>query len=82
MDGIGPGDGAGPAMDEDFLETLFGGGVRFGFDFGMGSNGPRRRPRKGEDSIIPYEVTLQDLYNGKAVKMTMEREVVCSTCKG
>lgn len=68
-------------MQEDFLESLFGGGVRFGFDFGTGSN-PPRRPRKGEDSIIPYEVTLEDLYNGKGVKMTMEREIVCNTCKG
>jgi DnaJ homolog subfamily A member 2 len=82
MDGMGTGVDPGPAMGEDFLENLFGGGVRFGFDFGMGGNAPRRRPRKGEDSIIPYEVTLEDLYNGKGVKMTMERQVVCTTCKG
>ena len=82
MGGMGPSAEASQTLDEDFLESLFGGGVRFGFDFGMGGSGPRRRPRKGEDSIIPYEVTLGDLYNGKGVKMTMEREVVCSTCKG
>ncbi|KAF8591087.1 DnaJ-domain-containing protein [Ramaria rubella] len=85
MEGMsrGGGAGGGPTMDEDFLESLFGGGgVRFGFDFGMGSGNPRRRPRRGEDSVIPYEVTLEDLYNGKGVKMTMEREIVCATCKG
>jgi DnaJ homolog subfamily A member 2 len=82
MDGVGPSVETGPSMQEDFLESLFGGGIRFGFDFGMGGNAPRRRPRKGEDSIIPYEVTLEDLYNSKGVKMTMEREIVCNTCKG
>lgn len=46
----------------------------------MGGPGPR--PRKGQDSIIPYEVTLEDLYNGKHVKMNMEKEVVCSSCDG
>lgn len=68
-------------MDEDLFENLFGGGIRFNFDFGMGG-GAGRRPRKGEDTIIPYTVTLEDLYNGKSVKMMMEREVVCSVCKG
>ena len=52
----------------------------FGFDFGPGSRGPRRT--KGQDSNIPYEVTLEDLYNGKTVKMNMEKEVVCGVCKG
>jgi len=79
VEGMARGAGGGPSMDEDFFEHLFGGGMRFGF--GMGG-GPSRRPRKGEDSVIPYDVTLEDLYTGKSVKMMMEREVVCSTCKG
>ena len=46
-------------------------------------NGPRMsRPRRGEDSVIPYEVTLEDLYNGKHVKMNMEKEIVCGVCRG
>jgi DnaJ family protein A protein 2 len=53
----------------------------FGFDFGSRSTGPGRR-RKGQDSVIPYDVTLEDLYNGKTVKMNMEKEVVCGGCKG
>lgn len=72
------------AAAEMFAE-MFGQGMHFGFDFGQGSGfgfgGPRRRS-KGEDSVIPYEVTLEDLYNGKSVKMNMEKEVVCSVCKG
>lgn len=72
------------AAAEMFAE-MFGGGAHFGFDFGHGPGfsfgGPQRRT-KGEDSVIPYEVTLEDLYNGKSVKMNMEKEVVCSVCKG
>lgn len=72
MDGMDP---------SDIFAGLFGGGFSFAFGGpGMGSPGPR--PRKGQDSIIPYEVTLEDLYNGKHVKMNMEKEVVCSSCDG
>lgn len=53
----------------------------FGFNFGPGANGSSRR-RKGQEDVIPYDVTLEDLYNGKAVKMNMEKEVVCGVCKG
>ncbi|KZS92514.1 DnaJ-domain-containing protein [Sistotremastrum niveocremeum HHB9708] len=71
----------GMAMDpEEFLAHLFGGGGGFPFSFGE-EPGPSRRGH-GEDEVIPIEVTLEDLYNGKTVKMTLEHEVVCSTCKG
>lgn len=73
--------GKGPSttgLDEIF-EQFFGGGAgpSFGFNFGPG---PKRR--KGEDTVVPYDVTLEDLYNGKSVKLNMEKEVLCSTCKG
>jgi len=32
--------------------------------------------------LIPLEVTLEDIYNGKTIKMSLEREVLCSSCKG
>lgn len=74
--------GKGPSATtglEEIFEQFFGGGAgpSFGFDFGPG---PKRR--KGEDTIVPYDVTLEDLYNGKSVKLNMEKEVICSTCKG
>lgn len=81
MDGVGSGHGHGPNMDPaDLLSELFGGGFHFGFDFG----GPGSRPRRsrGEDSVITHEVTLEDVYNGKSIKMNMEKEVVCGVCKG
>ena len=78
----GPGGGFGGGMDPaDIFAELFGASMGFGgFDFGPGMRGPRRT--KGQDSNIPYEVTLEDLYNGKTVKMNMEKEIVCGLCKG
>ncbi|KAF8442408.1 hypothetical protein L210DRAFT_3209972 [Boletus edulis BED1] len=81
MDGFtGPGGrGGGMASDAtDIFAQFFGGGATF-FDF-AGGPGPSRR--KGEDTEIPYQVTLEDLYNGKSVKISMEKEVVCGTCNG
>lgn len=72
----GPG-GGGHGMDAEDIFAQFFGHPMFGFDFG-----PDARRRKGEDSVIPHEVTLEDLYNGKSVKMNMEKEVVCAVCKG
>ena len=67
----------------DIFAQFFGGvpGASFGFDFG-GPGRPFRKRNKGEDSVIPYEVSLEDLYNGKTVKVNMEKEVECGVCKG
>jgi DnaJ homolog subfamily A member 2 len=73
LDGLSGGGGGG-FSPEDLFEQLFNGA---GFGFGSG-----RRKRRGDDSTIPYVVTLQDLYQGKTVKMQVEKAVVCSTCSG
>jgi len=75
--------GMGPDMNgmEDMLfESLFGGS--FGFSMGPDGQSRKRKPRKGEDTIIPHNVTLEDLYNGKVVKMHLEKEVICAVCSG
>lgn len=59
-----------------------GPGGAFGFGFGPGADGPRSRRGKGGDDVIPFDVTLEDLYNGKVVRMNMEKSVICSLCKG
>lgn len=88
MEGIGGGHGGpGPGgMDpNDIFAELFGGGAGMRFDFGGmdgGMPGGYSRRSKGQDSVIPYEVTLEDLYMGKSVKMMMEKEIVCGACKG
>ncbi|KAF4614074.1 hypothetical protein D9613_007885 [Agrocybe pediades] len=77
MDGV-TGRGGVPGMDpSDMFAHMF---THFGFDFGPEMRGGGRRG--GEDSIIPHSVTLEDLYNGKSIKMNMEKEVLCSVCKG
>jgi len=74
-EGGGPGGGGG---GEDLFNMFFGGGGR------RRSAGPRR----GEDVNHPIKVSLEDLYNGKTVKLAINRQVLvgdpkmCSTCDG
>ncbi|KAJ7650673.1 hypothetical protein FB45DRAFT_888457 [Roridomyces roridus] len=80
----GGGPGMGGVDPADIFAQFFGpgasgGGMNFGFDFGAG---PSRRRGKGEDTVIPHSVTLQDLYNGKTLKLSLEKEAVCGTCQG
>ncbi|KZP31856.1 DnaJ-domain-containing protein [Athelia psychrophila] len=90
----GPGGGGGPAGGmnaEDLFAQFFagagggggggGGGNPFGFSFGPGAGGPHQR-RKGQDEVVPYDVTLEDLYNGKTVRINMEKDITCGVCKG
>lgn len=72
--------GIGGGVDPNDIFEMFG-GFSFGFDPSSGGFGASRR-RKGEDSVIPYEVTLEDLYNGKSVKMNLEKDALCSVCSG
>ncbi|GLB40514.1 putative dnaJ-domain-containing protein [Lyophyllum shimeji] len=73
MDGI-KGNGGGPAFDP---ADIF---AQFGMFFDTAGPGFGRRERGPE--VIPHEVTLEDLYNGKTVKMNMERQAVCGLCHG
>ena len=43
--------------------------------------GPSRQ-RRGEDIVKPFNVTLEDLYNGKTAKISLQRDVVCPSCHG
>lgn len=61
----------------DIFSELFG---NFGFSFDHSGFGASSR--RDQDSTIVHNVTLEDLYNGKGVKMNLEKEIVCGTCKG
>merc|ERR1711871_947040 len=56
-----------------------------GLEEGGGGGGGRRGPRgpqKGEDISHPLKVSLEDLYNGKTVKLAINRDKMCSDCNG
>lgn len=77
----GPG---GPEVDlNDIISQMFG------FDMGGpgGPGGPRgagrpQRPRKGPNEEHEYKVTLEEMYKGKTVKFSANKQVVCGHCKG
>lgn len=58
-----------------------GGGGLFSQMFG-GAVGGRRRPRKGETTVQPLSVTLEDLYKGKMTKLQLTKKALCKACNG
>jgi DnaJ family protein A protein 2 len=76
LEGVEQGD-APSAGGEDLFSMFFGGG-------GRRSAGPR----KGPSIQHPIKVSLEDLYNGKTVKLAINRKVIvgeaktCTKCKG
>lgn len=72
-------DAGAAARGEDLFSMFFGGGGR-----GRRPQGPRRGPAVNH----PIKVSLEDLYNGKTVKLAINRKVitgevkVCTKCKG
>jgi len=61
-----------------------GGGPADIFDlFGMGGGGRRSQgPRKGQDTMFPLKVDLEDLYNGITKKLKLTKRVICRECSG
>jgi len=57
------------------------GGMGMGGGMG-GRGGGRRRPAKGEDTLHPLKVSLEDLFNGKTSKLQMRKNVICKKCSG
>ena len=72
------GDEVGAAGGEDLFSMFFGGGGR----------SRRAGPRKGPAVNHPLKVSLEDLYNGKTVKLAVNRKVIqgtpteCIACSG
>ena len=78
LEGLEDDGGPGGATADDLFSMFFGGG-------------PRRRsagPRRGEDVNHAIKVSLEDLYNGKTVKLAVNRQVLdgeprmCTYCDG
>lgn len=69
--------GHGAAGADDLFSMFFGGGSR-----------RSREPARGEDVNHPVSVSLEDLYNGKTIKLAVTRQVItgeprmCRQCDG
>ncbi|KAG0378243.1 hypothetical protein BGX24_004427 [Mortierella sp. AD032] len=80
--GGGFGFGGGMSQEEMFAQ-MFGGGFGFGGEgHHHGAPGGRSRTQRGEDISHNLNVTLEDLYNGKTTKLSLEKNVVCGLCTG
>lgn len=71
------GGGSGFGDANDIFSMFFGGG---GSPFGGG--GRSRGPRRGQDIGHELRVTLEDLYNGRTKKLSIQRTVCCKKCEG
>jgi DnaJ family protein A protein 2 len=67
--GDGQGGGGGGS---DIFDMFFGGGRR---------RGPQG-PQKGEDLVHTIKASLEDLYNGKTVRLAISRNKPCTDCEG
>lgn len=74
--------GGAPDLD-DMLSQMFGMGMGGGgMPPGFGGGPAPRKPRKGENEVQAYQVTLEELYKGKTTKFTSKKNIICSHCKG
>ena len=83
LGGIKTGRGGMPDDAEfaDLLNHMFGAGAA-GFGGGMGMGGMGGGEKRTRDTVKEFEVSLEDLYKGKQVKMISKRKIVCPSCKG
>lgn len=66
------GEGGGGGGGSDIFDMFFGGGRR---------RGPQG-PQKGEDLVHTIKASLEDLYNGKTVRLAISRNKPCQACEG
>lgn len=80
LEGVDDDPDAAAARGEDLFSMFFGGGGR--------RSGRSAGPKKGPSVNHPIKVSLEDLYNGKTVKLAVNRKVivgeskVCTKCNG
>ena len=78
LEGLDDSGGGGAGGAEDLFSMFFGGG----------SGSRRRGPRRSEDINHAIKSSLEDLYNGKTVKLAVSRQTIigepkmCTACDG
>ncbi|EPY54014.1 DNAJ protein Xdj1 [Schizosaccharomyces cryophilus OY26] len=53
----------------------------FGMNFGA-HGAPGQQKRRGSDVVHDYEITLEDMFKGKEIKLRATRNVICPHCQG
>ncbi|KDO19151.1 hypothetical protein SPRG_15718 [Saprolegnia parasitica CBS 223.65] len=65
------------------FESFFGGdGLGKGAPHGNVDNSQYSKTASEEDLAHPLTVSLEDLYNGKTVKLAVSRDMLCGACEG
>lgn len=77
-EGLEHGGGGGAGGFGDLFDLFGGGGGGMG---GRGGRGPQG-PKKGKPVMHPMKCTLEEIYTGKATKIAVNRERICSKCDG
>ncbi|CAG8525588.1 11425_t:CDS:2 [Diversispora eburnea] len=67
--------GMGGMSPEDLFASFFGGGM-------FGGRSRQSGPKKGKNLKHVLKVSLEDFYNGKSTKLSLNKNVICKTCDG
>ncbi len=73
IEGLAEGGGGG-GEGSDIFDMFFGGG--------RGGGRRAQGPPKGEDIVHTIKASLEDLYNGKTVRLAISRNKPCQDCEG
>jgi len=79
--GGGGGGGMGGMGGMGGFDSMFGFSP-FGGMGGMGGGRRRHQRRRGEDTVHPLRVKLEDLYMGKVSKLKLRKKIICAACDG
>lgn len=81
-DGAGGGGGFHGHDPNDVFSQFFCGGMGGMFGGGGGGRGGRQKPTRTPDVQHQVGLSLQDFYRGRTKKLKVQRQVLCTTCKG
>ena len=73
MEGLEQSGGGGEGHSAEDIFSMF---------FGGGGGRRSRGPQKGEDIVHSIKASLEDLYNGKTVRLAISRNKPCEDCEG